>query len=129
MLIPYVDEITVTGDHRCGLGCKADQIFVFCTRQTVKQNKIELATFRQCISYLRVALQNILTEFCVPLKVVTAIEMCLKEACDTVQADISMRQALFRKLCNKGMFCRNCFTTPLQNTPLGRSKKFRRDWN
>jgi hypothetical protein len=27
------------------------------------------------------------------------------------------------------MFCRNCFTTPLQNTPLGRSKKFRRDWN
>jgi TRAP-type C4-dicarboxylate transport system permease large subunit len=70
----------------------------------------------------RDVLYNILIEFCIPMKLVMLIKMCLKRIAESGWA-ICLTCFQLEMVCNKEMLYRHCFSTLLQSIPLGAFRK------
>ena len=85
-LIPYAQAIA--GDYQCGFRRdRSATDHIFCIRQITEENWVHNEAVHQLfidfkgsyVSVRREALYNILIQFCIPMKLVRLIKMCLNE--------------------------------------------------
>jgi hypothetical protein len=80
-----------------------------------------------CDSVRREVLYNILIEFGVPMKLDRSIKMCLNETYSEVLIGKHLSDSFPIQNGLKEMLYHHCFSTLLQNMPLGRCRKTRWD--